>query len=293
MKKIIISVLSFLFLWGCATVQPTHNKRNTGHSEADQILQSQFKNHPQYAKYLKFINAARKVPASDLPLADGYIGEGQVWQTPYYLKESGSTGPTVLIIGGTHGYEIAGWQAAQELLKFKPDVGRLYVIPRINLRGVELRHRFVPGEKDLNRCYPGKVKGGNTERLAFDVFEFIKNQGVKIVFDLHESWDYHLVNEARLGQSVILYPDDTAAWASLMATETINETISEPLEKISFLQGPIKGSTAWAVGKILGIQGYTLETAIPLPLKKRIDYQVQLVRLILMENGINIVDKRN
>jgi len=284
MPKALLFVLTVVFLAGCSVTPDT--------VKSDRVLHNQFKNHPRYPQYMKMVKSIRHIQAPELPSADGYIGKGKVWQTPYYLKDSGVAGPTVFILGGTHGYELAGWFAAQELLHVKPDRGRLYVIPRVNYRGVQLKHRFVPGERDLNRCYPGNPDGGNTERLAFDVFEFIKSKKAEIVFDLHESFDYHLVDEESLGQSIIFYTNDKAAWVSLMVSEAINEQIAEPLEKVSILHGPKVGSTAWAAGKYLGIQGYTLETAIPLPLKKRIDYHLRLVRLIFKENGINLTDER-
>ncbi|MCP4755825.1 MAG: succinylglutamate desuccinylase/aspartoacylase family protein [Proteobacteria bacterium] len=292
MKNTVILFLTVLALLGCAAIPPTPTEKRADGAKTELKELSQFKKHPRYAQYMKLVKSLQKIQVPELPPPDGFIGQGEIWQTPYYFKDSGVEGPSLLIIGGTHGYEIAGWFAAQELINYSPGKGRLFVIPRVNYRGVELKHRFVPGEKDLNRCYPGKSDGGNTEKLAFDVFEFIKERNIQIVLDLHESFDYHLVDESSLGQTIVFYPNDTTAWVSLMASESINETITEPLEKMSVLQGPKTGSTAWAAGKHLSIQGYTLETSIRLPLEKRMDYHIQLVRSILKENEIDIVDTR-
>ena len=206
---------------------------------------------------------------------------GTQWETPWYLLDSGRAGPTTVVLGGTHGYEISGWLAAGELLAWKPDKGRVLVLPRVNMRGVIERDRFVPGDKDLNRCYPGNPEGSPAERLAWEVFSLIKSQDAAMVIDLHESFDFHLVDESALGQTIVLYSNDSAAWNALEAMETINAELTPPLESFSLLQGPIEGSTAWAAGKELGIQAFTLETCLRLPLAKRIACHLRLTKLLI------------
>ena len=43
------------------------------------------------------------------------LGEGEPWQTPCHIKDSGVDGPTVLITGGIHGNEPAGARAAEQI----------------------------------------------------------------------------------------------------------------------------------------------------------------------------------
>ncbi|MBU2511315.1 succinylglutamate desuccinylase/aspartoacylase family protein [bacterium] len=284
----ILAIGLILFLAAGCTGSTGLEKEKNGviNQEAQQIFPYPYQDTSLHQLYLKHIDSVRQIRIPDLPQPDGYIGKGEIWQTPYYVREGKTEGPTVLILGGTHGHEMAGWIAAQRLLEYRIDVGKVYLIPRINYRAVTERHRFIPGEKDLNRCYPGDPTGETTDRLAFDVFEFVKNKKIQILLDLHESFRFHL--EGGLGQTLIIYPNDETAWIAMAISESINEGISEPLEKIVILQGPKQGSTAWASGKFLGIQGYTVETAIPLPLEKRIEYQILMVRSILIENGIQL-----
>jgi len=215
----------------------------------------------------------------------GYLMAGTEWSLPYYLLEGGAPGPTVVILGGTHGYEVAGWLAAGELLGYRPSRGRVFVLPRVNYRGVEARDRFVPGDTDLNRCYPGKPDGSPAERIAYAVFSFIEDQGASMVIDLHESIDFYSTNESKLGQTIILYPNDMAGWNALEAMESINQDLADPLEQFSLLQGPIQGSTAWAAGSILGIQAFTLETCLRLPLEKRVSHHVRLAKMLAESAG--------
>lgn len=281
--------MMILLLTSCTVSAPKQNQDKSNPPTEIRVSPFPYEHSTRlFKKYLKQVASARKLSVPDLPPADGYIGKGKVWQTPYYQKIGEKAGPTVLIVGGTHGHEVAGWIAAQRMLDFGIDRGKLYVIPRVNYRGVAARHRFIPGESDLNRSYPGKSNGNTPDRLAYDVFEFVKEKKVQILLDLHESFGYHLAEERSLGQSIIIYPSDDTAFVGMEVVESLNQNISETLEKITLLQGPKAGSTAWASGKFLGIQGYTLETAIPLPLEKRIEYQILMTRSILGENGIRL-----
>ena len=87
-------------------------------------------------------------------------------QTPVFRITGLKEGPTVLIIGGTHGNETAGFEAAHQLLKrfadTPPSLGTLFFIPEANRQAVldDSRRIPVPEATDiergnLNRCYPG------------------------------------------------------------------------------------------------------------------------------------------
>ncbi|MCX5676820.1 MAG: hypothetical protein NTX87_17650 [Planctomycetota bacterium] len=45
----------------------------------------------------------------------GFIAEGSAFQTPYWVVDSGTQGPKVLVTGGIHGNEPAGTEAADEI----------------------------------------------------------------------------------------------------------------------------------------------------------------------------------
>ena len=51
-------------------------------------------------------------PGLAAPSAEsGKIAAGTEWETEFYVVDSGIAGPTVLIVGGVHGNEPAGYRA--------------------------------------------------------------------------------------------------------------------------------------------------------------------------------------
>jgi predicted deacylase len=226
------------------------------------------------------------IPTSGRSVAK-LLGAGKPYATPYYIIDSDIAGPAVCIIGGTHGNEPAGCKAALELLTLKPDCGKLIIIPAANRRAVKLNRRAIPGEGDLNRCYPGNATGILMEELAWGIFEFIKEQKITMLIDLHESLDY-FTNKRYLGQTVIAYENETSIWIAGIALERVNAGIAIPTEKFTLLKNPIKGSTAWAAGKYLQVPSFTVETCKKLKLSVRTGYMVQIVRYILAEVGVRL-----
>ncbi len=45
-------------------------------------------------------------------LREGKLGTGTTWETRWHVIETGVPGPTVLIVGGIHGNEPAGFRAS-------------------------------------------------------------------------------------------------------------------------------------------------------------------------------------
>jgi predicted deacylase len=216
------------------------------------------------------------------------LGAGKPYATPYYIIDSNRSGQAVCIIGGTHGNEPAGWRTAKELLRWKPDCGKLIIIPTANLKAVKLNRRAIPGEGDLNRCYPGSATGILMEKLAWEIFEFIKKQKITMLIDLHESVDYHLINNKYLGQTVIAYGNEMSIWIGVNAIEKVNAGVVIPADQFILLNNPVRGSTAWAAGKYLQVPSFTVETCKKLKLADRIGYTVQLIRGILAEVGVRL-----
>src|SRR5690606_31519419 len=60
--------------------------------------------------------------------------------TQVYIIRSSRPGPTVMIVGGVHGSETAGWRAAEEIKNWRIDRGTLIVLPQAN-RPAILRNR--------------------------------------------------------------------------------------------------------------------------------------------------------
>lgn len=100
----------------------------------------------------------------------------------------GQTGPTALILGGTHGDEFEGPAAIFRLLaKVDPAAltGQLILIPALNMPAVQASARVSPLDgQNLNRAFPGEADGGPTAMLAQFV-ETVLLPRVDAAIDLH------------------------------------------------------------------------------------------------------------
>ena len=126
-------------------------------------------------------------------------------------------GPRIVIVGGTHGDEKAGWSAALKLVKIldseekrRDDMcGEILIIPQVNINADKAGKRYLStvdgvAYSDLNRSFPNGRESGAaaaTIRISDAVIEIIETFEPDYVVDLHESrksWE-----DGYLGNSVI------------------------------------------------------------------------------------------
>lgn len=220
------------------------------------------------------------------------------YATPAFIFDSGRKGKNVMILGGTHGNEPAGYEAALrllELLKNKsPKNGKVILIPLANRQSVINYDRRIPVAEgidiergNLNRCYPGKENGLPMEKMAYEVEKLAKENNIDVFIDMHEARYFHLNTPAEsnrdqgLGQTIIYYPNDESSWIVMNMLDSINETIDNRDEQFSAIESPILHSAAWWAGKDLNIASFTFETMRKLELQKRINYHLKLAQTVL------------
>jgi predicted deacylase len=81
-------------------------------------------------------------------------------------------GPRLFVSAALHGDEINGVEIIRRLLRLpllKKLRGTLIAIPIVNVYGFVNRSRYLPDRRDLNRSFPGSVRGSMAARLA-DLF---------------------------------------------------------------------------------------------------------------------------
>ena len=231
-----------------------------------------------------------------------FLLEGTVYQTPAYIFESDQEGPAVLVIGGTHGDEPAGYEAAFRLtdrfLKNPIIRGTFVIIPEANKQSIihYSRRITVPGGENiergnLNRCYPGNPEGLPMEQLAFQIQRIIESLNISVLIDLHEALYFHLEIEETaakkgLGQTLIYYPNEEGSWLVINMLDQINSEIEDSYKKFSALEQPIPHSAAWWAGNTLDIAAFTFETSRKNDLKERIYYHLRLVEIVLKTEGM-------
>jgi uncharacterized protein len=104
-----------------------------------------------------------RIPYSHDRSACGYV------PTPLWVAKGGA-GPTVLLIGASHGDEYEGPVAMMRLLHegaFEKVSGRIIVIPGLNFPAYRAGTRTSPSDRvELDHAFPGRREGTATEMLA-------------------------------------------------------------------------------------------------------------------------------
>ena len=95
---------------------------------------------------------------------------------PVRVVRGWNDGPRLFLTAAVHGDEINGTQVIRELM-YDVDLSRLrgtlVCVPVVNLFGFLNHSRYLPDRRDLNRSFPGTIRGSLSSRLARKVFSEI------------------------------------------------------------------------------------------------------------------------
>ncbi len=105
-----------------------------------------------------------------------------------HVFHSKKPGPVVLILGGVHGDEINGVEVVRRSLDmglFENLLrGTVIAIPLLNVYGFINFSREVPDGKDVNRSFPGSMRGSLASRVARMLTKFVLPK-VDFILDFH------------------------------------------------------------------------------------------------------------
>lgn len=168
---------------------------------------------------------------------------GTPYETPLYGFGTGSFGPITLVLGGVHGNEPGGWQAAEEAVEeVRPSSGGLIIIPRANRQATYAFVRTTDELGDLNRLYPGDPNGLPMARMAAEIIRTIRENHVSHVIDMHESWAFYKDRPqngtAYLGQTISTQPSDEAVSLATNLISNVNQRILSSQEEFFFREFP-------------------------------------------------------
>lgn len=208
----------------------------------------------------------------------GFVARGTAWETPYYLHDSGTPGPCVLIIAGIHGNEPAGPCAADQIRCWPIVRGRLVVVPRANLVALRAGSRLLRSNDgtnglDLNRAFPPERAPKETARgLAIALWDFVRSQKPDWLLDLHEGGNFRVQTNRSVGSSII--PCDMAEARQSAATmlDALNRSVTDNNRRFVLLDHPRKGTLVQAAADQLGLPSLIVETtrqSQPLSLRAR------------------------
>ncbi len=205
---------------------------------------------------------------------------GTRYQTPYFVKTGALPGPTIVVMGGLHGDEIAGYLAARQLKDWTVNSGTLVLVPDANVPAMKANRRFVG--RNMNALFPGKADGDGNQRLAYELWQLIKKSNPDLLLTLHESRGFYAEDRARYGQTFTFdfpdYRDRFARVADATNIGIVHKRERFQLKMEAFPTCPTYCATRW-----LGIAATSIETARPLPLQTRVDYQLKALRAFFAE----------
>lgn len=212
------------------------------------------------------------------------LAAGTKWATDLYIIDSGKPGPVVMIVGGVHGNEPAGFTAANKVKSWKIDKGTLLVLPNANKRADERGVRAVKGESNLNRVFPVSSKDSPDTTLSKAIWKVVKDYDVDWLMDMHEGYDYYKnKSTSSVGQSLIYYPNSSTRSVASKIVSTLNKGISSSYKDFSLLKYPVKGSLARSAAQYLGVHAFIFETCDNPSLSVRVNYQLKAAKILLGE----------
>ena len=124
------------------------------------------------------------------------MGYNDVYETPYYALIGKNENPKMILHGGMHGDEIAGYMVCDTILsKINILEGTLIIIPRLNIQACRQDTREI--NIDLNHAFPGDVTSDTYEfRLAHEFMWMVDSIRPDIIINLHEALTKYNPNAA-------------------------------------------------------------------------------------------------
>jgi uncharacterized protein len=207
---------------------------------------------------------------------------------PVHVFEAPADGPSVIVQAGIHGNEIAGVHALEELLEegFRPQRGRLLLIPVMNPAAYRVRKRARPNGLDLNRCFPGDANAAEPElRLARQFMDLVEAERPTLVATLHESLKrFHPEIPQSFGQTVVYGVKPMPAILDGVIAE-LNQQLESPYEKWAPHYYPVATSSTEVIVDKLGCIGVCVETWEVFEERRRVDMQRNAVMALLRAIG--------
>lgn len=114
------------------------------------------------------------------------LADGDEQETAVYVIETDREGPTAAVVGGMHGNEPSGAEAARNVRSWTPDRGTLVALPEANKPALEEGRRNWPKGYDLNREFPSGREP--TSPLAREMWEeIVVGYDLDLLIDVHSS----------------------------------------------------------------------------------------------------------
>ncbi|MFH5797978.1 PKD domain-containing protein [Haladaptatus sp. CMAA 1911] len=224
------------------------------------------------------------------------IRSGTDQETTVFVTSAEESGPTVMVVGGMHGNENGGYEAAGDVAEWDIQRGTLVTIPKANAAAVEEDSRIASGGVDLNRQFP---TGEEPEtELARAIWDIVERYEPGTVIDLHESVDiYDGDMIGGVGQTIFSSWDEAATDDAKAAVSYVNENFVSR-DGYEFTVDPFSSSSNEPTGLLThkaardtDAVGFLVEaTSKDTPLEKRVQWHTEIVQQLVEEEVLTSSD---
>ncbi|MCX7006619.1 MAG: BPL-N domain-containing protein [Kiritimatiellaeota bacterium] len=232
-----------------------------------------------------------------------WICAGTPQATPYYVMDSGQTGPVVMVIGGMHGDE-EGAASAGQIAAWNVRRGKLVVLPQANRQGVLQHVRLQPAEsnaalRDLNRNFPSKTNAVPRGALAAAIWAETCALKPDWLIDLHEGYQKSEKKPDGIGNTVIVMNRMEKLPALSNMLVAVNASMSNAAQYFRLLRQPIGSSLARAAGDRLKCNALIVESCRDNPnISERTRVHRLIVHSLLRDlamdvNGPDVLARKN
>jgi len=190
------------------------------------------------------------------------LPSGTVINLRAHVFRSKNPGPTLLVMGGVHGDEINGIEIVRRMISsglFKNlSKGNVIAIPLLNVYGFINYSRDASEGKDVNRTFPGNMRGSLASRVAGTLTK-------KVLPLVDFAVDYHTGGGARYNYPQLRYtkkdPQSVELAKAFAAPYLVQKpAIDKSLRKVMVIQG--KPLLVFEGGEALRYDGFSIDNGI-------------------------------
>lgn len=219
------------------------------------------------------------------------LGYHDVYETPYYVLLGKKESPKMLVHGGMHGDEVAGYMACDTIIRnINLLEGTLIIIPKLNIQACNMNRRYI--NMDLNHAFPGDIGSDIYEyRLAYELMWLVDSIQPDLIINLHEAmnkYDTEFQNDSMnaYGQIIIT---NTKPYGALLENSfnSINDLIPRMDYRfhVHYYMYSEHSSMDNFISK-LHTNSYTIETYRGFPIGDRVKLQQIAVLSFVKELGM-------
>ncbi|AGB38720.1 succinylglutamate desuccinylase/aspartoacylase family protein [Natronococcus occultus] len=224
------------------------------------------------------------------------LRSGTRYETPVYVREAAEPGETVVVLGGVHGSELAGIEAAHSVREWSFERGTVVVVPEANAPAVREQTYSGP-DGDLNQQFP--PEGEPTTPIADAIWSLLVELEPTAVIDMHSSMGIWGSSRGPSGFGQAIFPGVAADARSIAAraNRSLNGREIRPSEYGSAYEFTLGNTLAGAHPRLihkvavdLECAGYLTEvTRHDTTLETRTEWSEAVAATLLERHGIDVV----